>query len=41
MIKKTNGNFGYDTTYYTCPKCGHVDKEQINRVHYGNDAIKK
>lgn len=40
MIKSYNGEFGYDTTYYKCPKCGHVETQQINRIHYGNDGIK-
>ena len=41
MIKETNSDFGYDTTIYKCPECGHEDKQQINRVHYGNDEYKK
>lgn len=41
MIKTTDSSFGYDTTYYKCPNCGYVDKEQINRIHYGNDEYIK
>lgn len=41
MIKTRNSDFGYDTTTYTCPECGYIDKEQINRVHYGNDEYKR
>lgn len=41
MIKTTDSSFGYDTTYYVCPNCGHEEIEQINRIHYGNDAYKK
>lgn len=41
MIKKSSYHDGWDDTYYTCSNCGYVDKEQINRVHYGNDEIKK
>lgn len=41
MIKKTEHDGGYENTYYTCSKCGYVDKQQINKVHYGNDEIKK
>lgn len=41
MIKTTDSSFGYDTTYFTCPNCGYETKEQINRVHYGNDEYKK
>lgn len=41
MIKTTDSSFGYDTTYYKCPNCGHIDKEQINRIHYGNDEYIK
>lgn len=40
MIKEKNSEFGYDTTYYKCSLCGWVDKEQINRIHYGNDEYK-
>ena len=40
MIKETKYNFGYDTTIYKCPKCGYVEKSQINMVHYGNDGIR-
>lgn len=40
MKKESNSDFGYDTTYYTCPNCGHNTVEQINRVHYGNDEYK-
>lgn len=41
MIKDTSSDFGYDTTIYKCPNCGHIETNQINRVHYGNDEIKK
>lgn len=40
MIKEKNNDFGYDTTFYKCSLCGWVDKEQINRIHYGNDEYK-
>lgn len=41
MIKTTDVSFGYDTTYYTCPNCGYESREQVNRIHYGNDEYKK
>jgi RNase P subunit RPR2 len=41
MKIQITSEFGYDTTYYTCPECGNIEKSQINRVHYGNDEIKK
>lgn len=41
MVKKVSYDRGYETIHYTCSKCGNVDKEQINKVHYGNDEIKK
>ena len=41
MLKTTDSSFGYDITYYKCPNCGYVDKEQINRIHYGNDEYIK
>lgn len=39
VIKEKNSDFGYDTTIYKCPNCGYVEKQQINRIHYGNDGI--
>lgn len=41
VIKKVEHDGGYENTYYTCSKCGHVEKQQINKVHYGNDEIKR
>lgn len=41
MIKKIEHDSGYENTYYTCSKCGYVDKQQINKIHYGNDEIKR
>lgn len=41
MIKKVEFVGGYENTYYTCSKCGYVEKQQINKVHYGNDGIKR
>lgn len=41
MNKEMQNGFGYDTTIYTCPKCGHIETEQINKIHYGNDELKK
>lgn len=32
---------GNEIIEYTCPKCGYIDRQIINKVHYGNDAIKK
>lgn len=40
MVKKTEYSGGYENIYYTCSECGKTDKEQINKVHYGNDGIK-
>lgn len=40
MIREKNCDFGYDTTLYKCSLCGWIDKEQINKIHYGNDGIK-
>ena len=41
MIKKVEFVGGYENTHYTCSKCGYVEKQQINKVHYGNDEIKR
>lgn len=41
MIKKVEHDGGYENTYYTCSKCGHIEKQQINKIHYGNDEIKR
>ena len=41
MIKTIDSSFGYDTTIYTCPNCGHEEIQQINRVHYGNDKYER
>lgn len=38
MKKTYSGEGGYDTTYYTCPNCGYIETQQINRIHYGNDG---
>lgn len=37
MIKTKDSSFGYDTTFYQCPKCGYIETSQVNRIHYGND----
>lgn len=41
MIKKTEFERGWENTYWECSKCGYVEKQQINKFHYGNDEIKK
>lgn len=41
MSKKVEYKNGYEDTYYTCSECGHTEKQQINKIHYGNDEIKR
>lgn len=40
MDKKVEYSHGYENIYYTCIECKKTDKEQINKVHYGNDGIR-
>lgn len=41
MIKKTEFERGWENTYWECSECGNIEKQQINKFHYGNDEIKK
>lgn len=41
MNKEIKHESGYENTYFTCSECGHIEKMSINKVHYGNDEIKR
>lgn len=40
MNKRKEFERGWENTYYICSNCGYIEKQQINKIHYGNDEIK-